>query len=170
MFAVPVVIYSVWFLIIDNLCLFSVFLCQKPLLYFRHSFDAGVMMMNVIFRVHSLIVWTNNQTITIQCLTWYNGGSRGCNRNREEVYVIYISGSPRLIELGQENALVIANTFFQQHMRRLHMNIRRWSTPKYDWLYSLQPKMEKLYTVSKNKTRIWLWLRSWTPIAKFRLR
>ena len=27
----------------------------------------------------------------------------------------------------------------------------------------LQPKMEKLYTVSKNKTRSWLWLRSWTP-------
>ena len=27
-------------------------------------------------------------------------------------------------------------------------------------LYSLQPKMEKLYTVSKNKTRSGLWLRS----------
>ena len=30
--------------------------------------------------------------------------------------------------------------------------------------------MEKLYTVSKNKTRSWLWLRSWTHIAKFRLK
>ena len=38
----------------------------------------------------------------------------------------------------------------------------RWSTLKSDWLYSLQPKMEKLYTVNKNKTRSWLWLRSWT--------
>ena len=28
-------------------------------------------------------------------------------------------------------------------------------------VYSLQPKMEKLYTVSKNKTGSWLWLRSW---------
>ena len=45
----------------------------------------------------------------------------------------------RLIGFCQENALVIANTLFQQHKRRL--------------LYSLQPKMEKLYTVSKNKTR-----------------
>ena len=45
----------------------------------------------------------------------------------------------------------------------LHMDITRWSTLKSDWLYSLQPKMEKLYTVSKNKTRIWLWLRSWNP-------
>ena len=45
----------------------------------------------------------------------------------------------------------------------LHMDITRWSTPKSDWLYSLQPKMETLYTVSKNKTRSWLWLRSWTP-------
>ena len=45
----------------------------------------------------------------------------------------------------------------------LHMDITRWSTPKSDWLYSLQPKMEKLYTVSKNKTGSWLWLRSWAP-------
>ena len=30
--------------------------------------------------------------------------------------------------------------------------------------------MEKLYIVSKNKTRSWLWLRSWTPYAKFRLK
>ena len=34
----------------------------------------------------------------------------------------------------------------------LHMDITRWSIPKSDWLYSLLPKMEKLYTVSKNKT------------------
>ena len=52
----------------------------------------------------------------------------------------------------------------------LHMDITRWSTPKSDWLYSLQPNMEKLYTVSKNKTRSWLWLRSWAPYCKFRLK
>ena len=39
--------------------------------------------------------------------------------------------------------------------KTLHMDITRWSTPKSDW-YSLQPKMEKLYTVSKNKTGSWL--------------
>ena len=44
-----------------------------------------------------------------------------------------------------------------------------WSTPKSDWLYSLQPKMEKLYTVNKNKTRSWLWLRSWAPYCQIRL-
>ena len=32
------------------------------------------------------------------------------------------------------------------------MDITRWSTPKSDLLCSLQPKMEKLCTVSKNKT------------------
>ena len=37
---------------------------------------------------------------------------------------------------------------------------------KSDWLYSLQPKMKKLYTVSKNKTGSWLWLRSWTPYCQ----
>ena len=38
----------------------------------------------------------------------------------------------RLIEFFQENALVIANTLFQQHKRRLHMDITRWSTLKSD--------------------------------------
>ena len=47
--------------------------------------------------------------------------------------------------------------------KTLHVAITRWWIPKSDWLYSLQPKMEKLYTVSKDKTRNWLWLRSWTP-------
>ena len=54
--------------------------------------------------------------------------------------------------------------------KTLHMDITRWSTPISDWLCSLQPKMEMLYTVSKNKTRSWLWLRSWTLIAKFRFK
>ena len=50
--------------------------------------------------------------------------------------------------------------------KTLHMDITRWSIPKSDWLYSLQPKMEKLYTVSKNKTTSSLWLRSWNPYCK----
>ena len=50
--------------------------------------------------------------------------------------------------------------------KTLHMDITRWSTPKSDWLYSLQPKMEKLYTDSKNKTGSWLCLRSWTPYCQ----
>ena len=54
--------------------------------------------------------------------------------------------------------------------KTLHMDITRWSTPKSDWLYSLQPKMGKLYTVSKNKTGSWLWLRSELLVAKFRLK
>ena len=72
----------------------------------------------------------------------------------------------RLIEFCQENALVIENTLFQQHKRRLHVDITRWSTPKSDWLYSLPPRMEKLYTASKNKTRSWLQLRSWTAYCQ----
>ena len=50
--------------------------------------------------------------------------------------------------------------------KTLHMGITRWSTPKSDWLYSLQPKMEKLYIVNKIKTGSWLWLRSWTPYCQ----
>ena len=72
----------------------------------------------------------------------------------------------RLTEFCQENTLVIANTLFQQHKRWLHMNNTRWSKLKSDWLYSLQSKKEKLYTVRKNKTGSWLWLRSWTPYCQ----
>ena len=64
-----------------------------------------------------------------------------------------------LIEFCQENTLVIANTLFQQHKRNLY----RWPSPDGQHQYSLQLKMEKLYTVSKNKTGSWLWLKSWTP-------
>ena len=56
----------------------------------------------------------------------------------------------RLIEFCQENALVIANTLFQQHKRRLYT----WTSPDgqhQNQIDYLQPKMEKLYTVNKNK-------------------
>ena len=33
--------------------------------------------------------------------------------------------------------------------KTLHTDITRWSTLKSDWLYSLQPKTEKLYTVKQ---------------------
>ena len=47
-----------------------------------------------------------------------------------------------------------------------HTAITIWSVPKSDWLFSLQPKMEKLYTISINKTGSWLWIRSWTPYCQ----
>ena len=50
--------------------------------------------------------------------------------------------------------------------KTLHMDITRRSILKSDWLYSLQPKMEKLYAVSINKTRTWLEFRSWTPYCQ----
>ena len=39
-------------------------------------------------------------------------------------------GGQRRTEICQENALVIANNLFQQHKRRLYMDITRWSIPK----------------------------------------
>ena len=50
--------------------------------------------------------------------------------------------------------------------KTLHMDITRWPTLKSDWLYSLQPKMEKVYTVSKKKTESWLWFKSRTPYCQ----
>ena len=65
-----------------------------------------------------------------------------------------------------EKALLIANTLFQQHKRRLYT----WTSPDGQYRnqtdYILCSWMETFYTVSKNKTRSWRWLRSWTPYAK----
>ena len=58
----------------------------------------------------------------------------------------------RLIEFRQENALVIANTLFQQHKRRLYTWISPDGRYQKQTDYTLQSKMEKLYTISKNKT------------------
>ena len=52
----------------------------------------------------------------------------------------------------------------------LHMNITRWSIPKSVSLYSLQPKMEKLCTVSKNKPRADCSTDHELLIAKFRFK
>ena len=60
-----------------------------------------------------------------------------------------------LIEFCQENALAIANTLLQQHKRRLYtwtLN-QMVNTENRLIIHSFQLKMEKLYIVSKNKTR-----------------
>ena len=75
----------------------------------------------------------------------------------------------RLVEFCQENTLVIANTLFQQHKRRLYT----WTSPdgqhwnQIDYILCSQNGEA---TVSKNKTRSWLWLRSGTLHATFRLK
>ena len=58
----------------------------------------------------------------------------------------------RLTEFCQENALVIANTLFPQHKRGLYI----WTSPGGQYQNQIDYilcSLEKLYTVSKNKTR-----------------
>ena len=50
------------------------------------------------------------------------------------------------------------------------MDITRWSTPKSDWLYSLQPKMQKRYTVSITRLGAECGTDHELLIAKFRLK
>ena len=54
--------------------------------------------------------------------------------NRQIGLGIRNESGQRLIAFSQENALVIANTLFQHHKRRLYMwtSLYRWSTPKSD--------------------------------------
>ena len=81
--------------------------------------------------------------------------------------------APKLIHLTSFSCVLNFYTEFKishplptKQEKTLHMDITRWLTPKSDWLYSLQPKMQKLYIVSKNKTRSWLWFSSWTPYCQ----
>ena len=66
---------------------------------------------------------------------------------------VWNEAEQRLIEFCQENSLVIANTLFQQYKGRLYTWTSRDGRHQNQIIYSLQPKMEKLYTVNKNKTR-----------------
>ena len=73
----------------------------------------------------------------------------------------------RLIEFCQENALVISNTLFQQHKRRFCI----WTSPDGQYrnrliIYFLQPKLETLYIVSKDRIGSWLWLTLLTPYCQ----
>ena len=50
--------------------------------------------------------------------------------------------------------MVIANNSLPTTQEKtLHMDIIRWSIANSDLLYSLEPKMERPYTVSKTKTK-----------------
>ena len=75
----------------------------------------------------------------------------------------------RLTVLLREHAGHSKHDFTTTQMRTWHMDITRWSILKSYSLSSLQLKMEKLYTVSKNKTWSWPWLRSWAPYCKIQV-
>ena len=72
----------------------------------------------------------------------------------------------RLTKFCQESSLVIANSLFQQHKRRLYM----WMSPggqyKNQIDYILCSQRWRNSIVSKNKTRSRLWLRSRTPYCQ----
>ena len=83
-----------------------------------------------------------------------------------ELNLEYVMWKARLVKYKQESRLPGEISITSNTQMTPHMDITRWSTLKSDWLYSLQPKIKKLYTVSKNKTGNWLWLRSWTPYCQ----
>ena len=76
----------------------------------------------------------------------------------------------RLTVLPKERTSHSKHPLSTTQEKTLPMDITRWSIPKSDLLYSLHPKMETLYTVSKNKTRNWLCSDHELLIAKFRLK
>ena len=63
---------------------------------------------------------------------------------------IWNEAGERLIEFCQENTL--ANTLFRQHKRRLCTWTYQMVNTEIILIIFFEPKVEKLYTVSKNKT------------------
>ena len=92
--------------------------------------------------------------------------SRDTRSNRHFGCEVQNKTGQRLMVLPREHTGHSKHPLPPTQEKTLHVDITRWSTLKSDWLYSLQPKMEKLYTVNKNKTGSWLWLRSWTPYCQ----
>ena len=67
----------------------------------------------------------------------------------------------------QEIARVNINILFQQHKMTIHMDILY---TEIRLIIFFAAKDRKLYTVSKNKTWNWLWIRSSIPYYKFRIK
>ena len=74
----------------------------------------------------------------------------------------------RLTELCQENALVIANTVFQQHKRQLHTWHHQMVNTKIRVIiiFAAEDGETLDSKQKKKKTWNWLWLRSWAPYWK----
>ena len=121
--------------------------------------------------------WTSGSSRFTYCLSQSPFHYRGLeckSRSQETPEVmgkfglgVWNEAGQRLIEFCQENTLVIANTLFRQHKRRLytwtstdgkHQNQIDYSLCSQRWRNSMKSEKKE-----KEKTRSWLWLRSWTP-------
>ena len=77
----------------------------------------------------------------------------------------------RLIEFCQENGLLIANTFFQQHKRRLHI----WTSPEVNTeirliIFLTAKDGEALYDQQRKRPGVDNGSDHQLPVAKFRLK
>ena len=72
----------------------------------------------------------------------------------------------RLIELPREHDGHSQHPLPTTQERTLHTRHHQMVNTEIRLIIFFAAKMEKLYTVSKNKTRRWLWLRSWTPYCQ----
>ena len=94
----------------------------------------------LVFKFHVLIIGDWNAKVESQEIPGVTG-KFGLEVQNE--------AGQRLTEFRQENALVIANTLFQQHKRRLYTWISPDGRYQKQTDYTLQSKMEKLYSQQK---------------------
>ena len=75
---------------------------------------------------------------------------------------VWNEAGQRLIEFSKENTLVIANTLFQQHKRRLYTHgHHQMVNTKIRLIIFFAVKDGEALNSQQNKTASWLWLRSW---------
>ena len=114
---------------------------------------------NQTLKILTLTVSSSAWNLTFKMLSWDFPGMQ--NRKSRDTW-----SNRQIWPWSTEWSKSIANRVFPRegigHSRHpsstaqektLHKNITRWSIPKLDWLYSLQPKMEKLYDVIKKQER-----------------
>ena len=92
--------------------------------------------------------------------------SRDSWSNRQVGLGVKTEAGQRLTVLPREGTCHSKHPLPTTQEKTLHMVITRWSKPKSSWLYSLQPKMEKLYRVSKKNDGELTRLRSWALYCK----
>ena len=108
----------------------------------------------------SIRVFSNESVLLIR---WPKYWSFSFNISPSNVYSGLISFRMDWLDL-----LAVQETL--KSLLQCHSSKAKWSIPKSDWLYSLKPKMEKLYTVSKTRLGADCGSDHELLIAKFRLK
>ena len=105
--------------------------------------------------------WTSRTNIKKRCLPYHRGLECKSRRSSDTKW----SRAKANRVLPRKHIGHIKHPLPTTQEKILHMDITRWSIPKSDWLYSLQPKIEALYSQQKQDWELTV-TQSWTPYCQ----